>query len=197
MPEGMARGSAVICHPLPTRGGSKDHPLLWAIRSELAHRGFAVLAFNFRGVMGSEGRFGGGVGEVLDVRAAIAVASTQPGPVFVAGWSFGAHVALREAVDDDRVGALAGVGLPLARIEPAPGAEALPGLPPLEGVETLARPVLLLSGELDRFSPTADVRSLGERLPDATVRIVPGANHYFSKREREAASIVGEFAERL
>ena len=43
-PEGEPRGSAVICHPVPTAGGSKDHPLLWAIRGELTRRGFLVLA---------------------------------------------------------------------------------------------------------------------------------------------------------
>ena len=29
-------GSAVICHAHPRHGGSKDHPILWAIRNELA-----------------------------------------------------------------------------------------------------------------------------------------------------------------
>ena len=36
-----------------------------AIRADLAHRGFAVLSFNFRGTMGSEGGYGLGVDEVL------------------------------------------------------------------------------------------------------------------------------------
>jgi alpha/beta superfamily hydrolase len=51
MTEGRARGSAVICHAHPKHGGSKDHPILWAVRNELAHRGFAVLSFNFRGTV--------------------------------------------------------------------------------------------------------------------------------------------------
>src|SRR5438067_12841159 len=71
MPEGVVRASAVICHPHPLGGGSKDHPILWAIRNELSRRGFGVLSFNFRGVIGSEGSFGGGDAEVQDVRAAI------------------------------------------------------------------------------------------------------------------------------
>jgi len=29
-------GSAAICHPHPQHGGSKDHPILWAIRNDLA-----------------------------------------------------------------------------------------------------------------------------------------------------------------
>ena len=98
LPEGAPRGSATICHPHPRHGGSKDHPILWAVRNELAHRGFAVLSFNFRGVMGSGGTFGGGRDEVRDARAAIGRTGEEaPGlPSVVCGWLFSANVALRE-----------------------------------------------------------------------------------------------------
>jgi hypothetical protein len=43
-----AKANAVICHPHPQHGGSKDHPLLWAIRISLVKRGFVVVTFNFR-----------------------------------------------------------------------------------------------------------------------------------------------------
>src|SRR5204862_6468875 len=91
MPDGDARGSAAICHPHPLGGGSKDHPILWAIRNELARRGFAVLSLNFRGVMGSEGAFGGGEEETHDVRAAIdTTRSKLDSATCVAAWSLGA-----------------------------------------------------------------------------------------------------------
>jgi alpha/beta superfamily hydrolase len=190
MPDGTRRATAVICHPLPTAGGSKDHPVLWAIRIELAQRGFAVLAFNFRGVMGSEGEFGGGVGEVADARAAIGAAQAEAGgPTFVVGWSFGANVAMREAMDDDRVAGLALVALPTTDLElpPPPGPELLRGF---------GRPVLLVSGSEDEFSLTPDLRAMADALPEATLEILPGAGHYFSKRERETGAIVAEFAKR-
>src|SRR5205807_7040437 len=99
MPDGEPRGTALICHPYPRAGGSKDHPLLWAIRNELRHRGFVVLSFNFRGVMGSSGEQTDGEKEPLDARAAIdRVRQEAAGPTFAAAWSFGANVALREAV---------------------------------------------------------------------------------------------------
>src|SRR5207244_1057215 len=51
-----AKATAVLCHAHPRHGGSKDHPVLWAIRNDLAAaRGIAVLGFNFRGTMGSAG----------------------------------------------------------------------------------------------------------------------------------------------
>lgn len=191
LPDGDPRVVAVLCHPHPQHGGSKDHPLLWALRNELAHRGFAVLSFNFRGVMGSEGSFGGGVDEVVDVWAAVGRAQEiVAGPVFVCGWSFGARVALQSVMEDQRVGRLALVGLSLR----APDLT----LPPLPGPDELAEltiPVLLVAGSEDSFAPESELRNLARALPHASVTIVPGADHYFSRREREAAEIVGWFAE--
>lgn len=193
-PEGPPRGSAVICHAHPKHGGSKDHPVLWSIRNALAHRGFAVLAFNFRGTMRSGGVYAGGRGEVHDVRAAIGrVREEAEGlPTVVAGWSFGANVALREAVDDERVAALALVGIPLGehRID-------LPDLPSASELRAFRRPVLLLAGEGDVYGPPAELRALAEDLPVAEAIVLPGTNHFLWRREKEAAERVADFAERI
>jgi pimeloyl-ACP methyl ester carboxylesterase len=111
--------------------------------------------------------------------------------VLLVGWSFGANVALREAITDDRIGAVALLGMPLAP-------DRLPDLPPLPQPDALVayeRPVLLLSGDADLFSPDGELRILGRKLADATVVVVPGADHYFGRQERDAAAIVGGFAE--
>ena len=185
------RGSAVICHPHPRHGGSKDHPILWAIRNELAHRGLAVLAFNFRGIMGSGGTYGGGHGEVKDVRAAVdRVLSAAPGlPTLSCGWSFGANVALREALEDDRIAALALTGIPLR-----PGDVQLPPLPTPAEVKARRRPMLLLAGSNDEYCPADELRTYAARA-GAEVVILDGTNHYLWRREREAATLIGEFVD--
>ncbi len=191
LPDPSALASAVLCHPHPKHGGSKDHPLLWSIRNELAARGFAVLAFNFRGVMGSEGEYGGGKAETADVRAAVgAVREKVDGPTLVCGWSFGAHVALSTAIDDDRISALALLGPPLGE---AP--IQLPDLPGRAELKAFDRPVLLVAGEADQFCPLPDLRALGRKLTHVTVQTVSDADHFFWRRERETAKIVGDFAE--
>jgi alpha/beta superfamily hydrolase len=185
MPDGTPRASAVICHPHPRHGGSKDHPILWAIRNELASRGFAVLGFNFRGVMGSGGSYGGGRDELRDLRAAIGLARERAGagPTFVCGWSFGASVALREALDDDRVGSLALIGFPLD-----PKDVELPALPARVELRALSRrPVLLIAGERDEYCPADRLRPFGAAFPTAEVTIVSDTDHYFWRRERELA----------
>jgi alpha/beta superfamily hydrolase len=191
MPEGTPRGTAVIAHPHPLHGGSKDHPLLWNIRNDLASRGLAVLSFNFRGVMGSSGSHEGGVGELDDLRAAIGrVREEAEGPTAVAGWSFGGNVALREAMDDNRVAALALVGFPVN--DPL----GLPDPPDRETLAAFVRPVLFVSGEADQFSRVPDLRRLARRLPRGEVEVLAGTDHFFWKREREAAKLIGDFVER-
>jgi uncharacterized protein len=183
------RGSAVICHPHPRHGGSKDHPILWAMRNELAHRGLAVLSFNFRGVMGSAGSYAGGHGEVKDTRAAIdRVREAAPGrPTALSGWSFGANVALREALEDDRVAALALIGAPLG-----PGDVQLPPLPSPADVRAMRRPTMFLAGSNDEYCPAEELREYAA-ASGAEIAILEGTNHYLWRREREAAALIGDF----
>jgi uncharacterized protein len=196
MPDGTPRGVAVICHPHPRHGGSKDHPLLWAIRNDLAAaRGFAVLGFNFRGVMGSAGTYGGGRDELRDARAAITHAREATGleapPTLFVGWSFGASVALRETLDDARVGALALVGIPLR-----PEDVEMPPLPDRTDLRLFHRPALLLAGEHDEYAPPDELRAYAKLFPQAEAVVFEGTDHYFWRREKEAAAIVGDFADR-
>jgi uncharacterized protein len=191
-PENDPRGSVVVCHAHPRHGGSKDHPILWAIRNELAHRGFEVLAFNFRGTMGSGGTYGGGRSETKDVAAAIRrVRQEADATTVVVGWSFGANVALREALEDERVDALVLIGLPLEHELD------IPELPSPSELRLFRRPVLHLAGEHDKYAPEQRVREFAAAFPNAEVRIVPGTDHYLWRHEREAAAIVGNFAERV
>jgi alpha/beta superfamily hydrolase len=196
MPEDAPRGTAVLCHPHPRHGGSKDHPLLWAIRNDLAAaRGLAVLAFNFRGVMGSGGTYGGGRDELRDAVAGVSEVRRRVAgdlPTLLVGWSFGASVAVRAAIDDRRVAALALVGLPLR-----PGDLSLPPLPDATDLRALRRPALLLAGEHDDYAPGAELRAYAAAFPDARAEIVPGTDHYFWRRERDAAVIIGAFADEV
>jgi alpha/beta superfamily hydrolase len=188
------RGTAVLCHPHPRHGGSKDHPILWAIRNELAaKRGLTVLIFNFRGVMGSEGSYGGGEGELADVTAAVdRVRQEARGPTVLVGWSFGAWVALHHALADRRLAALAMVGFPFA----SPATESKRPLPALGELERLDVPVFLAAGDADPFCPVPDLRNLAGWIPRAETLVMEGTDHYFGRRERELAEAIGRFVDR-
>jgi alpha/beta superfamily hydrolase len=152
----------------------------------------ATLGFNFRGIMGSAGSYGGGRDETRDVRAAIdRVRAEVPGvATIVCGWSFGASVAVREALLDDRVDGLVLIGLPLA-----PNDQSLPSLPGPTDLASYLRPALLLAGGNDAYCPTEDLRRYAAGFLDGRVAILDDADHFLGRREREAASIVGDFVD--
>jgi alpha/beta superfamily hydrolase len=194
-PDERPRGSAVICHAHPQHGGLMDHRLLAAIRRELVDAGFAVVSFNFRGVMGSQGRFGGGTDEELDVRAALRRARTEaPGPTLLCGWSFGARVALRVAVEEERVAALALVAM--SARDPADSDIVVPDLPPVEARRRWNWPVLALVGGSDPYCPVREVERLVQTLPGGSLQVMANADHYFAGREREAALAIVDFVRR-
>ncbi len=192
--EGTPRGTAVLCHAHPRHGGSKDHPVLWAIRNDLAaRRRLTVLAFNFRGIMGSQGTYGGGEAELLDAAAAVdRVRREAPGPTVMVGWSFGAWVALRHAISDRRVAALTLLGLP---VEPAIQSERRP-FPSLAELESLTVPVLFVTGDGDEFCPPRELRNLAGWVSRGEVVVVPETDHFFGRREREVAELVGDWVGR-
>jgi alpha/beta superfamily hydrolase len=192
LPEGEPVAGAVLCHAHPRNGGSKDHPILWALRTELSARGFAVLSFNFRGTMRSGGTYGAGRTEPEDVSAAVTrIAQETGGPVLVSGWSFGANVAFREAVADERVAALALIGLPVD-----PNDVDIPALPGPSELRAFRRPVLLVAGQGDQYAPRPRLETLVSQLPRGELLILPGTDHFLWRREKETASAVGGFAVR-
>ena len=191
--DGEPRGTAVLCHAHPRHGGSKDHPILWAIRNDLAaKRGLTVLAFNFRGIMGSEGTYGGGEAELGDAAAAVERARQEAGgPTVLVGWSFGAWVSLRHAVVDPRVAVLVLLGMPVAG---AVRSDRRP-LPSLGELESLAAKVLLVAGDGDEYSPASELGNLAGWIPAGEVLVIPGTDHFFGRREREVAELVGTWVD--
>src|SRR6266480_5922293 len=74
-------GGIVICHPHPLYGGDMDNPVVVRVQEVCAELGLATLRFNFRGVGGSSGTHGGGLGEQDDTRAALDVLARATGTI--------------------------------------------------------------------------------------------------------------------
>lgn len=99
-PDEDVQGAAVICHPHPQHGGTMHNKVAHTLARAFVHAGFATLRFNFRGTEGSEGEYDQGVGELDDVLAAVDwLRERYPDkPFWLAGFSFGAAIAIRAAV---------------------------------------------------------------------------------------------------
>lgn len=87
---------AVVCHPHPLHGGTFTNKVAHTVAKSFAELGVITLRFNFRGVGESQGEFDHGMGEVEDLQAAVDWLRTRypQSPLWLAGFSFGAFVAL-------------------------------------------------------------------------------------------------------
>lgn len=155
--------SAVVCHPHPAYGGDRHNPVVDRIFRTLAAAGVTAARFDFR-----PGSDDGSAGQ-LDVLAALDLVAEQlddGGPLWLVGYSFGADIAL--SVGDDRVAGWVAVAPPL-RFGPPPRPAGGDG-----------RPVLVLAAEHDQFNPPDRLRASVASWPDATVTVVPMADHFLA-----------------
>jgi len=90
---------AIVCHPLPTEGGTMHNKVVTMTARSLRELGVTTVRFNFRGTGASEGTFDNGAGELDDLRAVAAWVRVQrpDDALWLAGFSFGAYVSLRAA----------------------------------------------------------------------------------------------------
>ena len=143
--------------------------------------GLAVLRFNFRGVGTSEGEHEFGVGEALDIVAALdTMAAECPAlPIFLSGWSFGADTSL--SVLDPRITAWLACAPPL-RVLPLDDLTAAAGSDP--------RPKLLIVPEHDQFRDPAAASDATSSWLTTEVVAVAGADHFFVGRTHKVAALI-------
>jgi alpha/beta superfamily hydrolase len=168
------RGIALIAHPNPVQGGTKDNKVVTTLAKTLFGLGYVAIRPNFRGVGASAGVFDQGNGETDDLVAVIRYAKARFGelPLLLAGFSFGAFVQTRVAqqVTAER---LVLVGPAVNRFPAA----------------TVPANTLVVHGEHDEVVPLAAVLDWArpQQLP---LVVVPGGEHFFHGRLHLLAQIV-------
>ena len=189
LPEGEGPfPGVVVCHPHPRMGGDMKNNVVMAICHGLAQVGIASLPFNFRGVGDSQGTHDDGKGEVDDALEALKFLASQEGieqdNMGLAGYSFGAGVAMKAALQNDLARALSVVAR--ARVDPEDDFGRRPSLP-----------MLFVVGDQDRLMPPDQFDELSARLTTPPeMHVVPGADHFFFGQEHEAGGPVAAFFQR-
>jgi hypothetical protein len=195
-PEGNDRpikAAVVFAHPHPQFGGTMHTKVVYRGAKGLARVGCAVLRFNFRGVGQSEGAFDQGDGEKEDFKAALDYMTRRyPGsPLWAAGFSFGAWIALEVGADDDRVSALIGIAPPVATS--------------ISGhnytfAHTLAstKPKFFVQGEADEVCPIEGMWAFYGKLEEPKeLVVIDAADHLFEGKAQEVGEaledLVGDF----
>jgi alpha/beta superfamily hydrolase len=177
LPDGKSPYPAVIvCHPHPLYGGDMDNNVVVTICQGLVTQSIATLRFNFRGVGGSGGRFGGGVKEQDDVKAALDYLSTRH--EIDTGYSFGGAVTFPVAQEDMRVKRLALVSPALNESD-------------WEELKRYTRPKLVLLGDADTVVPYTRLKKYF--TGDKQFQVIAGADHFWWGFEAEMSKRVGEF----
>lgn len=168
---GPVRGLAVVAHPHPLYGGTRDNKVVQTLARALLALGQVCWRPDFRGVGASEGTYDEGRGETEDLLAVVAAArAAEPGgdalPLVLAGFSFGSavqsRVARRLAEAQRPATRLVFVGTATSRFE----------------VEPVPADTLVIHGEVDDTVPLSSVLDWA-RPQELPVVVIPGADHFF------------------
>ena len=168
------RGIALIAHPNPLQGGTKDNKVVTTLARTFNALGYVAVRPNFRGVGATERDHDQGIGETTDLIAVAeyAIARFNTRTVLLAGFSFGCFVQTRVAKQ-----------LPCERmvlVGPAVNRFA---------TETAPENTLIVHGEHDDVVPLAAVFDWA-RPQNLPVVVVPGGEHFFHGRLHLLAQIV-------
>lgn len=159
--------------------------IVLAICQELAQQSITAFRFNFRGVGKSGGKYGEGIAEQEDVKAALAFVSSTPDidqkRIGLVGYSFGASVALPVALYDERVNLLALVSPALSDTG-------------WEQLKEYTKPKFLISGNCDYVIPPQQFQQYIKDIPEPKqYQLISGADHFWRGYEAEVGQKVTQF----
>jgi uncharacterized protein len=172
----------IVAHPHPLYGGDMMNNVVEALCLAYNECGYSSLRFNFRGVGRSEGNYDNGIGEQLDIEAAISFLTTMGiKNIDLAGYSFGSWV----------------IALGIRRFENIN--RVIMVSPPVDAFDYSsandAREIkLIIAGSEDNI---ADWRSIDRTLPifnkEAALKVINGADHFYWGKADEIKKIVIDF----
>lgn len=179
---------ALVLHPHPQYGGTMNNKIVYALYRTFADLGFNTLRFNFRGIGRSEGSYDNGEGELNDAASALdwlQTVNSQASGCIIAGFSFGAWIAMQLLMRRPEVNGFVAVSPPADRYDfgflaPCP----VPGL--------------ILQGDQDDIVPHPYVTKLVERLHQQRgvsidYRLINEADHFFTGKLPELCRSVQEY----
>ena len=164
----------LILHPDPSRGGSMNTKIVFNLYKLFANNGFSTIRFNFRGVGKSEGIFDDGEGELSDAASVLdwlQQYNTNSKIVWVAGFSFGAWVAMQLLMRRPEINGFVSVSPPanlrdFSFLAPCPSSG------------------LIIHGDKDTIASFDSAKILSEKLQkqkkvNIEFKSIKGADHFY------------------
>jgi alpha/beta superfamily hydrolase len=173
-PEGVPTGWALILHPNPSQGGTRDNKVVTTLARACVQQGLVSLRPNFRGIGASEGHFDHGKGELLDMAALVEQFRARypeiaAKPWVLGGFSFGTSIGVQLYAQWDKLG------------RNLPNIVILTGSAALRFRHSEAKApedALVIHGELDEVVPLSEVMEWARPLGMPVV-VIPEAGHFF------------------
>jgi alpha/beta superfamily hydrolase len=173
-PEGVPTGWALILHPNPSQGGTRDNKVVTTLSRACVQQGLVSLRPNFRGIGTSGGHFDHGKGELLDMAALVEQFRARypeiaAKPWVLGGFSFGTSIGVQLYAQWDKLG------------KNLPNIVILTGSAALRFRHSEAKApedALVIHGELDEVVPLSEVMEWARPLGMPVV-VIPEAGHFF------------------
>lgn len=173
-PEGAPTGWALILHPNPSQGGTRDNKVVTTLSRACVQQGLVALRPNFRGIGASGGSFDHGKGELQDMAALVEQFRTRypeiaAKPWVLGGFSFGTSIAVQLFAQWEKLE------------KNLPNIVILTGSAALRFRHSEAKApedALVIHGELDEVVPLSEVMEWARPLGMPVV-VIPEAGHFF------------------
>jgi alpha/beta superfamily hydrolase len=173
-PDGPPVGWALVLHPNPAQGGTRDNKVVTTIARACVQHGLLAIRPNFRGIGASGGVFDNGKGELLDMAALVEQFRVRYPeiaalPWMLGGFSFGTSIAVQLYAKWDRL------------------QKNLPNIVVLAGSAAMRfrhsevkapEDALVIHGEVDEVVPLSEVMDWARPLGMPVV-VIPEAGHFF------------------
>jgi alpha/beta superfamily hydrolase len=178
--------AAIICHPHPFYGGTMENKVVARVARYVSEAGIEAIRFNFRGVGQSAGHFDAGRGEREDLLAVIDyVRGISPtARLAVAGFSFGAWIALGVGDTHPAINALVGIAPPVRMFD-------------FEFPNSSSKPRLIIYAGNDQYTDTPTTEQWLKRANGPVESMLfPDVDHFFGVRVDDVGKKVAEFLQR-
>jgi|TARA_B110000495_G_C22960024_1_gene562720 alpha/beta superfamily hydrolase len=179
---------ALILHPDPSRGGTMNTKIVFQMYKIFVNNGFSTIRFNFRGVGKSVGNFDDGEGELSDAASVLdwlQQYNTNSKIVWVAGFSFGAWVAMQLLMRRPEINGFVSVSPPanlrdFSFLSPCPSSG------------------LIVHGDKDNIASFDSSKILSEKLQkqkkqNIIFKSIKGADHFYENYKDQFTETVNNY----
>lgn len=178
----------LLLHPHPLYGGNMHNKVVFLMEKAFLNNGFSTLRFNFRGVGNSDGVYGAGVEEIIDASTCCDwIQENEPtnSSFWVAGFSFGAYIAIQIMMRRIEVNRFVAIGSPanmfdMSFIYPCP----------TNGI--------FIHADKDTVAPIKEAEKIIKkaiRTKDKEIdyKVIKNADHFFNQHQDELYTVLDNY----